>query len=84
MSDTFDHEGDAWASLDDDRDDDRAEYAYFARRRRPYFNAGVRCNRCGASCTWGMLQGKWRLVQHGSFHQCGSAQLDEFEDLTKN
>lgn len=83
MSDTFDHEGDAWASLDDREDEHYSQYhrghvgSYRGARH-------VRCNRCDAICTWCFANARWRLMEGRALHDCGTVQDGEFEDLTKS
>lgn len=68
MSDTFDHEGDAWDSLDDERDDGSD---YPNRRARDYIpRPPPRCHRCGAICYWIQTNGKWVLHAGGKPHVC--------------
>ncbi len=76
MSDTFDHEGDAWASLDwCDGEDDSPGWGL---RRQP------RCYRCAAVCTWHHTGVHWRLMgPDGKLHSCSKpASADDFEDVS--
>lgn len=71
MSDTFDHEADAWDSLNDEDDD-----------RHPYPSRPVRCNRCGSTdVRWRQQGGRWVLfsLQPGKEHVCPVK--DEFDAL---
>ena len=66
MSDTWNHEADAWDSLNDD-DDDEAEWG----GRQP--RAPVTCRRCGArGLTWLMKDGAWRLFSDAGMHACAT------------
>jgi hypothetical protein len=62
MSDTFDHEGDAWDSLDGSDWDNTHDY--WAPHKAP------RCHTCGAICYWIMTNGKWVLHERGQRHVC--------------
>jgi hypothetical protein len=69
MSDTFDHEADAWDSLNDEDD----ERSWGGQRRI------TRCNRYGStSVRWRQQGGKWVLfsLQPGVVHTC---QIDPSE-----
>lgn len=78
MSDTFDHEGDAWSSLD--YEDSFDEFhdgpgSYFLMTNKV-------CRRCRASgLRWGATREGWRLFNsHWKQHICdNAASPDEFE-----
>ena len=83
MSDTFDHEGDAWGSLDDESDDD-----YYS----PYGkSASPKCKHCGSTNVyWSEVSGYWRLYEEGKriqpgnrkmLHSCSQAELDDFDEV---
>lgn len=82
MSDTFDHEGDAWDSYEFRDHDDH----YCSRARAP---ALPRCRRCGAQCKWLTNDaGKWQLFEQARGehnrnvpHQCNPTTLDDFDAL---
>ena len=76
MSDTFDHEGDAWASLDDYLNDGAGPVFGF--------NGWTICRHCLKSTKWKLTEGGWRLANSdGSTHNClvKAASVDEFEDV---
>lgn len=76
MSDTFNHEADAWGSLNDDHDDDGSP-----RSSRP------RCKFCGStSVAWVHTGVRWRLFDEDfkNPHSCPlRATPADFDDLTK-
>ena len=85
MSDTFDHEWDAWESRFTDgfySDDD--DYSPYGRSANPT------CNRCGSTAVyWSQNEnGDWRLYEEGKriqpgnrkmLHSCSQAEPDDFE-----
>lgn len=30
----------------------------------------IPCNNCGKLCTWGMIEGKWKVLEGGKLHVC--------------
>ena len=62
MSDTFDHEGDAWDSQNDD------DFGYPSSHRQP--SQRIVCYTCGAPCYWIQDKGKWQLNAGGKRHVC--------------
>lgn len=62
MSDTFDHEGDAWDSLNDGYYDEPGHY--FTPRPPP------KCRACGTTCYWVQENGRWQLNERGQRHIC--------------
>jgi hypothetical protein len=81
VSDCFDHEGDAWCSLED---------FYNGGGPHPNWPRLVTCNRCGAKgLVWGKVHNRktgYQLMNDdGEPHAstCNAAQDDEFEDLTR-
>jgi len=77
MSDTFDHEGDAWNDFYS-REDGGASCSHTAR-------AAPTCTRCGKTgLNWQHDGDSW-VLHEGKFkvHRCPVAtSLDDFEDLT--
>lgn len=75
MSDTFDHEGDAWGSLDDYLNDgDGPSWRS---------NGWTTCRHCRKSVKWTHTAGGWRLTDgKDTLHNClvKPARADEFED----
>ena len=85
MSDTFDHEADAWESLDWDFSDSGVDryFGPYARRR-----AFKYCNYCGENnLHWAKTDRGWRLHDAGNVvHSCGKyhkrrINYDEFEKI---
>jgi hypothetical protein len=71
MSDIFNHEADAWDSLNDEDDE-----------RNPYPGRMPRCNRCGSTdVRWRQQGGRWVLFSSkpGVEHVCPIT--DDFEVL---
>jgi len=65
MSDTFDHEADAWCSRDYDEEDEVGGRTW-ARR-----SAIVRCNRCRSMGVWWSETDKgWVLMEGSKVHSC--------------
>lgn len=61
MSDTFDHEGDAWASLEWDD------------TPTTWYPKPKMCNYCGAkNLFWKNTPQGWRLAKGGQVHKCPS------------
>jgi len=71
VSDTFDHEGDAWAQFDDwvtgGCTDEPGPYRY-----APTVSKQKTCRECGkAGLRWGNVKGgRWRLFEGGIEHVC--------------
>lgn len=82
MSDTFDHEGDAWDSLNDEADSDGYWGVY--RPSRSSEPRRTTCDRCGATdVRWRQQTGKWVLfsLQAGVVHTCPI--VDDFEVVSE-
>lgn len=78
MSDTFDHEGDAWESYDRDFEEG-FRYGYY----RPHRNNNIQyrrpiCRECKTTCDWHNTGERWVLFQHGAPHRCDIS--NQFED----
>lgn len=77
MSDTFDHEGDAWDSLEGRDYWDGDDGPRYYRSPGPSL---AHCRKCGALCAWRLDTSGWRLYQDGGPHQC-IARVDDFDIL---
>lgn len=70
MSDTFDHEGDAWDSLNDQEQDD---YVPAYRARQHAYGPRVVCKFCGANGVyWSRVRGGHHLYEKATLqpHVC--------------
>jgi hypothetical protein len=76
MSDTFDHEGDAWDSLLFGEDD-----GYWS--GQSFYARAVTCRNCGTTgLQWSAGDGSWYLYKPGTGrHVCLARVLGDFEDL---
>jgi hypothetical protein len=76
MSDTFDHEADAWDSLLFGQDADGEYISWDSRNAHRIVVSAPEpktCNHCGQSgLRWQQVNGFWRLYQGRSEHICGS------------
>lgn len=73
MSDTFNHEAEAWESLDWMTDNepyryfDDDEYYAFQKEKR----TDIVCKNCGEKgFSWSWFNGMWRLAKSGEIHKC--------------
>jgi hypothetical protein len=82
MSDTFDHEGDAWDSMPDpfDHGDGYWSGGYSLRRGgRPVYQRPL-CRECKSTCDWKEWNGRWVLFEFGEPHKCDIS--NQFEDCS--
>lgn len=61
MSDTFDHEADAWDGWEDGGAEDDDRYAPWVKTCRHCYTTGL---------LWGQHQGRWRLYDGNELHVC--------------
>ena len=87
MSDTFDHEGDAWSDFDRDFDRDFEEgfrYGYYSIRTssKPQYRRPI-CRECKTTCDWHHTGERWLLFANGKPHKCDiSNQFEDCDDAT--
>lgn len=85
MSDTFDHEGDAWDSLNDLEDQDGSWFGYPVQSLMP--RAAPTCKRCGMrDLKWRWMDCGWRLYENERVeynrlkeHNCSLAKDSDFD-----
>ena len=81
MSDTFDHEGDAWNSLGSFIDDDDD---YLNDGAGPRYRESPSCKRCGEKgLSWRETPYGWRLFKVGQRHVCVDATYSARRDFAK-
>lgn len=74
MSDTFDHEGDAWDSMED----------YYNDGDGPRYRESPSCKRCGEKgLSWRETPYGWRLFKVGQRHVCVDATYSARRDFAK-
>ena len=80
MSDTFDHEGDAWASLDwtgEGNDPYGGGYGMPRRSGNAQYRRPL-CRECKTTCDWHHTGERWVLFSNGKPHKCDIS--NQFED----